>query len=67
MNNILSADEEQRSLKDINPLMSIIMQLTAHLQSSGSKYEQVYDWIRKLCTDQVSGKMFFGVEARTGI
>nr|KAG5697291.1 hypothetical protein BaRGS_004957 [Batillaria attramentaria] len=47
-----SPDEDQRHLKDVGSLMSIISQLTTHLTPGGSQYEQVLTWTRKLCVDE---------------
>ena len=49
VNTVLTADEDQRSLKDVASLMTIISLLTTRLTPSGPQYEQVYAWVRKLC------------------
>ncbi|XP_076434906.1 Fanconi anemia group I protein-like [Babylonia areolata] len=48
---VLSADEDQRHLKDVGNLMTVVSLLTAHLTPAGPQYEQVYTWICKLCED----------------
>lgn len=47
----MSADDDQRSLKDVGSLLSIISQLTTHLKSGGPEYEQVVTWTRTHCVD----------------
>ncbi|XP_025095765.1 Fanconi anemia group I protein-like isoform X2 [Pomacea canaliculata] len=51
LNNILSADDDERCLKDIGGLMAIIRLLMVHLKPYDPEYEQVVTWTHKLCVD----------------
>ena len=53
---VLTADEDQRNLKDVGGLMTIISLLTTHLTPAGPEYEQVFTWVRKLCEEGNVGK-----------
>ena len=53
---MLTADEDQRNLKDVGGLMTIISLLTTHLTPAGPEYEQVFTWVRKLCEEGNVGK-----------
>lgn len=56
LNNILSADDDERCLKDIGGLMAIIRLLMVHLKPYDPEYEQVVTWTHKLCVDYNLGR-----------
>ncbi|XP_070212059.1 Fanconi anemia group I protein-like [Littorina saxatilis] len=65
VNNVLTADEDQRNLKDVGSLMTVVSLLTSHLKPAGADYEQVFTWVKKLCQDgnvddMVTSKLLLG-------
>ncbi|XP_048249251.1 Fanconi anemia group I protein-like isoform X2 [Haliotis rufescens] len=50
--NILAAEDEAQSWKELISLLTIITQLTKHLPTNSPNYEQVHSWVNKICTDQ---------------
>ncbi|KAL3863875.1 hypothetical protein ACJMK2_005602 [Sinanodonta woodiana] len=50
--NILTADEDDQNLKEASCLLNIISMLVCQLPANSPSYEQVHQWVHKLCLEQ---------------
>lgn len=52
----LTSSGEEGLLKDVASLLSVIGCLYKMLPPGGEEYQQVYDWVHRLCVDQEIGE-----------
>ncbi|KAK3095680.1 hypothetical protein FSP39_017526 [Pinctada imbricata] len=52
VNQILSTEDEEKSMKEVSSLLHIVFLLSKQLLPSGGHLEKVLDWVTKLCTEQ---------------
>ena len=53
---ILSLGDEDRSMKDVGSLMSVIGLLSRQLSSDNAHGTELQDWLIKICKEQAIGK-----------
>ena len=53
--NILNAEEDSQNMKDVATLLNCVFLLSRAMTTDCEKFEQVQNWVNKLCTEKNIG------------
>ena len=56
---VLTSSEDDRSLKEMVPLLNVISWLTKYLTPGGTQFTQVHTWVHKVASEKNIGKYHY--------
>lgn len=56
---VLSSEDDDRSVKEVTSLVTIIGSLSRQLSPTSEQFEQVVSWLQKVCAEKSVGMFWY--------